>query len=357
MSQRSKHLVPVVVALSVLLLVASAVVLRARARSVERGPAPPAATVPAPTPVDLARLEVPCWSCREASEWPLRSRLDLDLVAPLGDGAGNAALFLRDFARESGRRRGELERARAEMIDGPADLGRVFPPDHPLLLEAEPWTEQATLQVYPALLPLDGWDTEIPDLTFALELARSWVARGRAAHGERALEDYRRAVRLGRLLRQEDTTVIADLVGLGCLRLGLQAIYTEQLASRNLEGALAAAIALGELAPQRLLTSERITRVDVTPFLSSDRRRLDLPAERIEPLVRMAESDPDRRFRGEAVLELGIVAHLGGGEVQARATRVLETLRHDGDERIALLADWSLTHPPGAEALGGTGTP
>ena len=353
MSATSKRLVSLALAAAAVVLLAGSLVVRARVRPAGTPPEAPAATVPVSTPAELGRLEVPCWSCRDASEWPVRSRVDLDLVAPLGEGSGNAAAFLRDFAKASGRRRAELERARAEMIDGPFDLGKVLPPEHPLLLEAEPWMDQATMRFYPALLALDGWSTEIPDLVFALDLAKSWVARGRATAGEAALADYRRVVRLGRLLRQEDVTVISDLVGLACLRLGLEAIYVEQRELRRFDGALVAAIALGELAPQRLLTSERMTRVDVSPFLSPDLRRLDLPAERLVPIVEMAEKDPDRRFRAEATLDLGIVAHLAAGGVRERALQVLEQLRTSGDEHIALLAEWSLTHPPGEEALRG----
>lgn len=351
MPDRSKRTLSVVLAAAVLVVLAGSVAVRARARLAGTASEAPAATVPAPSAVDLGRLEIPCWSCRDAKDWPVRSRVDLDQIAPLGNGAGNAAIFFRDFAKTSGRRQAELEKARATMLDGPEEGWKIFPPDHPLLVEAEPWTEQATMRFYPALLALDGWNTEIPDLIFALDLAKSWVARGRTKDGEAALEDYRRAVRLGRLLRQEDTTILGDLVGLACLRFGLEAIYDEQRERGDLAGALAAAVALGELAPQRLLTSERITRIDVSAFLSKDQKRLDLPATRLDTIVAMAESDPDRRFRGEATLDLGIVVHLGTVEARERATRVLEKLRADNDERIASLAAWSLAHPPTEEVL------
>lgn len=351
MSTRSNRILSVSLAAALLVLLAGSVIVRARSRTSGPAPSAPRATVPAPAPVDVARLEIPCWSCRDAQSWPVRSRVDLDLVAPLGDGTGNAAVFLRDFARTSGRRRAELDAARAAMLPGPDEGSKIFPPQHPLLLEAEPWTEQATLRFYPDLLELAGWETEIPDLLFALDLARSWVARGRARGGEAALEDYRRAVRLGRLLRQEDTTLIQDLVGLACLRLGLEAIYDAQRERGDLAGALVAAAALGELAPQRLMSSERVTRADLSPWLSPDRGRVELPTGKLDALVAMAESDPDRRFRGEAILALGIVVHHGAAETRDRVRPVLERLRTDADERIASLATWSLAHPVSEEAL------
>ena len=73
------------------------------------------------------------------------------------------------------------------------------------------------MRYYPDYLELDGYQTVVPNLLFQLNLAKSWVARGMAAEDlDAALEDYRRAMRLGRLLRQEDVTVIADLVGQAC---------------------------------------------------------------------------------------------------------------------------------------------
>jgi hypothetical protein len=365
MSNRPRRIVPVTLAAALLAALAGSLMVRARQATAAPGPLPttftargaitaaPAATVPALSPADVSRLEFPCWSCSDARDWPLRSRVDLDLVAPLGDGPGNAAVFFREFSKQSGRRHDELERARKELIETVPGERKVLPPDHPLLLEAEPWTEQATLRFYPDLLHLDGWDTEVPDLVFPLTLAKSWVERGRARGGEAALDDYRRAVRLGRLLRQEDTTIIQDLVGLACVGVGLRAIYDELRDRGDVDGALVAAVALGELAPQRLLTSERVTRLDVTPYLSKHFRKLDLPARQLDAVVAMAESGPDRRFRGEATLQLGIVAHRGGGEERERATRVLEQLGAGEDERIARLADWALTHPPSAEVLRG----
>ncbi|KAB2958000.1 MAG: hypothetical protein F9K18_12530 [Thermoanaerobaculia bacterium] len=356
MSDRSNRVFPVVVAAAVLVALAGSVVVRARARMGGAAPDAPAATVPAPKPIDAARLEIPCWSCRDAQDWPVRSRVDLDLIAPLGNGAGNAAVFFRDFAREDGRRRAELEAARAARIDGPEEGWKIYPPDHPLLLEAERWVDQATMRVYPELFALEGWNTRSLDFQLPLELARSWVARGRTRDGEAALEDFRRAVRLGRLLRQEDATILQDLLGLACLRFGLQAVYDEQRERGDLAGALVAAAALGELAPQRLLTAERVTRADVWSFLSMDRKRIDLPTVRLDKLVAMAESEPDRRFRGEATLQLGLVAHLGVGEARERARQVLERLRTGEDERVAALAAWSLAHPPSEEALRDPGT-
>jgi len=312
---------------------------------------PPAASVPAPRPIELADLEAPCWSCRAAQEWPLRSRFDLDRLAPLGTGAGNAALWLRQFARESGARAGEWKAIQARMIDGPGDLGRVLPGDDPFLLEAEPWADQATMTFYPAIFPIEGVETEIPNLIIALDLAKSWVARGRsAADPGAALADFRRAMRWGRLLRQEDATLIADLVGMASIRIAATAMLEHGRDQGDLELALAASIALGEIAPQRLLTSERITRVALHPA-STKRGALEIPEERFDAIERLALHAPERRFRGEALIDLGIAYQLGSGRQKARAKELLEKVAAEADPIVSAHARWALDHPISDEML------
>jgi hypothetical protein len=81
------------------------------------------------------------------------------------------------------------------------------------------------MRFYPDCFPLEGTDTQLPNLLVPLTFAKPWVARGLALEDPaRAKEDFRRAIRLGRLLRQEDATIIADLVGLACIRHGAQAL-------------------------------------------------------------------------------------------------------------------------------------
>ena len=102
------------------------------------------------------------------------------------------------------------------------------------------------------------------------------------------MADFRRAIRLGRLLRQEDVTIIADLVGLACIRYGADGVYRVARSGGDLETALLASVVLGEVAPQRLLTSERITAGNLSSF---GRRGEDggidfaMPDERIDRLV------------------------------------------------------------------------
>ena len=341
--------------ISVLLAVAVVVVLAgslgARLITSER-PGPvlqaPTAFVPQPAALEVAALEVPCWTCPASKDWPLRFQTDLDLLAPLGEGPGNAAEWFALFTKEIGLRADEAVAVREAQIDGPEWVGKVLPPDHPLLLEAEPWVDQATMIFYPEFYSLDGIDTRITNLLFALDLARSWIARGlEADDSEAAMADFRRAIRLGRLLRQEDLVIINDLVGLACIHLGTRGVYEWALADGDLETALLASVVLGEVAPQRLRTSARLTATDLADSIVQDESgefELVLRPGKLDALVAAAESAPDRRFRAEAIIGLQTIRCQGTAEERDRAFAVLNALASDPDPDLAAGAAWSLDH-------------
>jgi len=313
-------------------------------------PVPPPATVPAPVPLPTAGVPIPCWACPEAQDWPIAFRTDLDLLAPLGTGAANAAAWFVQFEKDRGARWEE-----AKAADGRrslyAEVGRVLPPDDPLLREAEPWVDQATMRFYPELLPLEGVVTRLPNLLFPLTLARSWIARGmQADSGEAALADFRRAIRLGRLLRQEDSTLIADLVGIACIRIGAEAVYERAARDGERDLALVAAIVAGEAAPQRLLSAARVTEADITAHFRRTvlgRRSLDLPTKKLEIIVARAGAAPDRRLRLEAMCSLAVVRRIGTGEQREQASETLESLSRAEDPIIAgqarYLLGWQAT--------------
>jgi hypothetical protein len=349
----------VVAAAAIVLALAGVVV--ARAIGIGRGAgaayastAPPAATVPPPRPCDLAALAMPCWGCPAAEEWPLRYVTDLDMLAPLGTGSGNTAVWFAAFARPDGPRLAEAEAAAKRRVShGPLAFApegfAVLPPADPLLAEAEPWCDQATMRFYPEIFPVEGGRTRIANLLLALTLARSWIARGHdAADYESAMADFRRVIRFGRLLRQEDVVLIDDIVGLSFIRWGAEAIYDRARATGHTELALLAAVVAGEGAPQRYLTAARVTAVDVAPYLRRDAAgvsRVDIPAERFKAMREMATSCPDRRFRSEVTLSLRLVAALGAGRQQAEARETLQGLASGDDAIVAANARWSLATP------------
>jgi len=341
-----------VIAAVAVLIVLSALLpgrlLNADGRTTRVRPSAPVSSLPAPKPVDRQHLSIPCWSCPDARAWPLAFRTDLDMLAPLGSGRGNAALWFGAFAKPNGPRFAEALEANARRVDA-SPVGKVLPPNDPLLLEAEPWCDQATMRFYPDVFPLAGAETQLPNLLFALTLARSWVHRGmQAAAYDAAMADFRRVVRLGRLLRQEDAVLVNDLVGLACIRIGVEAIYDRARAAGKLDLALAAAVAAGEAPAQKLLSAARMTSIELPPYLkaaSDGGYTLELPDERFKAIVAMATTCPDRRFRVEATQNLRVVSELGPPEQAELARRTLEAAAGSDDPVMAPITRAFLARP------------
>ena len=319
-------------------------------------PAPPAAThVEKPSVNDAAVLEVPCWSCPSARSWPVRFHTDLDLIAPLGDGPGNAAEFFAAFEKNRGPRDAEARAFRERQTQRDDDLGTVVAGDDPLLLEAEPWVDQATMRFYPEIFRMEGAETRIPNLLVPLTMARSWTARGvDAADPQVGLEDCRRAIRLGRLLRQDDVVIINDLVGLACIHIGTRGVYRIAQRERDSELALLASVVIGEVAPQRMMTAQRITAVDLAPYLrreQSGTHRLEMPDSHLDAIMDMAESLSERRFYGEVILTGNVILRFGTPDQRERVLKLLQDLATDEDPIIADFATWALDNPPTEDQL------
>lgn len=315
---------------------------------------PPSATVPAPYPCNLSKLEMPCWGCLWAQTWPLRYRTDLDMLAPLGTGTANAATWFAAFAKPNGPRFAEAAAAMARRVKhGPLPIAPqgfdVLPPNDPLFAEASPWCDQATMRFYPDVFPVRGADTQLPNNLLTLNLARAWIARGHdAANFDDAMADFRRVIRLGRLLRQDDVVVIDDLLGLVYIRWGAEEIYDRARKEGKTDLVLLAAVVAGEGAPQRDLTAARMTSIEIAPYLrkaGAGSYELQLPAECYKAVSEMATSSPDRRFRDEAILRLRFVAALGAGPMRADAHALLEKLASGPDPIVAANAHWSLATP------------
>ena len=322
--------------------------------------AAPAARVPAPKAA--GRLELPRWE--PPTTGYLTFKNDLDVLAPLGDGPGNAALWLKDFTRGTGfARTDEAKAAMKARVDGPADLGKVLPPnhpflrelgwvlppDHPLLQEAEPWADQSTMRFHPEVFPSTGWTTPIPDLLLSLTLAKSWVARALSDPDARtALDDCRRAIRWGRLLRQDDVTVIQDLIGLACIRIGAQGLYDLASRSGDLQPMLAASVIAGEQVAQRLRTVERLKRISLLPVDG-----LAVTDEKLGAMAEMAKAGTDRRFRSEAILALATVRAKGSRPHRQRAQEILDSLAGEKDPVLAPVIEWARVSSFAKEELNG----
>jgi len=354
--ERNSKIWPVVLAAAVIVVLAGSLGARLITRdSSVVVPNAPDATVPAPKAFQVADLDVPCWSCPDSRDWPLRFQTDLDLLAPLGTGNANAAEWFALFEKNVGPRYAEATAAMGRRIERSDWVGKTLPPDDPLLLEAEPWCDQATMDFYPEIFPLDGYATRITNLLLPLNMVRSWVARGLAAESsEAAMADFRRAIRLGRLLRQEDIVVITDLVGLACIHLGTRGVYERALADGDLELALLASVVLGEVAPQRLGTKKHLTSTDlIDSFFRDDQGEivLRLKSDKFDAIVKTAESAPDRRMRCEALIGLNIILRLGTPEESERASEVLTVIAGEADPIVADGARWSLENPIDMEVM------
>ncbi len=324
-------------------------------------PVAPPASVPAPRPFDLKSLSVPSWGSNEASDWPVRYRTDLDLLAPMGTGTANAAVWFVQFKKPDGPRRAEGEAAVKRARGGPSDVWKALPPNDPLLLEAEPWCDQATMRFYPDLLPIEGWATPIPNLLLPLTFARSWVARGMAATDPvRAMDDLRRAMRLGRLLRQEDAILMADLIGMSCIRMAAEGMYDLAVKQGDTKLALVSAIVLGECSAQRLLTARALTKTRFDSYVHKTflgRVSLEMPDEKLDDFLTIATSAPDRRFRCEAMLQLNVVRFLGSRAQREKVRAALDTLAAGSDPVIAANAAWARDTRPTKRLLEGLTRP
>jgi len=296
-------------------------------------PAPPA-RIPLPIHIDVPK--VPCWACPDSEKWPIRFQTDLDVLAPLGDGPANSALWFKDFARPQGARLEEAEAAMKRRLEGPDGIGLILPPDDPLLKEAEPWADQATMRFYPDVWATAGGATPLPNLQVALSFARSWVARAASnADSPAALEDCRRAIRWGRLLRQDDATVIQDLVGLTSIRKGADQLYVLAARRGDQPLMLAAAIVLGEAAPQRLRTAELLTRTPIDD-------KSAITDSRVDYAIQAAKSSGERRFGNEAIVVLGLTRFTGTPAQREKAEKALGELKSSSDALVAGNARWAL---------------
>lgn len=319
---------------------------------IDPGPAPPA-VVPAPRRLAPSELPAPaCWSCPTPKGAPTSFTVDLDLLAPLGDGTGNAALWLRQFTKGDGSRTSELAGTIRREVRG--GIWNVYPPDHPLVREAEDWIDQAHCRFYPDVWPVEGYATQVPNLLFALNLARTWIARGSEADDPAAAkEDYRRAVRLGRLLLQDDAVLITHLVGLACVRLGGEALYEGARREGDAATMLVAARVLAETDAMRLIASGDL--VSVKRVLSGlgtswfGRPTLDVRDEDVFALTQLAGEA--RPFQMEAIAAMRIVYHMGTSDQIDQVQAALERLASSEDELVAGEARRALSEPFSPEEL------
>ncbi|MBW3672162.1 MAG: hypothetical protein KY432_10895 [Acidobacteria bacterium] len=275
--------------------------------------------------------------------------VDLDLLAPLGTGENNAAVFFRDFARVGGKRAAEIGgRLEGVMYEG---VGTGYAFDDAFVAEAEQWIENGTMSFYPEVWNLEGPQTNIPNLLFFMKLGRTWIARGhRAETPQPALDDYRRVIRLGRLVRQDDVTLIQDLIGIALIRLGSEAIYELAREQGDAEAMLIAGLAMQDVAGIRNQTKYRMKNLlwgveDEEAPIFSLRKWFGNEVEEAEFVLasEIATQSADRRFRFEGIESLGFIMRAGEAKYAKRAKEELIRIsKNEKDPLVRELAQWHL---------------
>ena len=211
----------------------------------------------------------------------------------------------------------------------------MFAPDAPLLLEAEEWVNQRVMRFYPDIWVPSGpaaVDTEITNLLMALKLSWAWVARGDANDNlEEAMEDYRRAIRLGRLFSQEDFALITDRIGQACIRIGLESMLRRLQAEGDRARLDQVALALSQTINDRLTSDLLFQGIDVLSYIHAGRFSLsmDLPDWKLDSLATIALDNPPRNLRTEIAMMLCTVRWLGYPRQRRRAAEILEELARD----------------------------
>lgn len=269
--------------------------------------------------------------------------INLDRLAPLGDGEGNLAEWLHDFDFGGARSTESGGVAQGDLFGRPTS---VWDEQNPLLIEAEAWVDQATCLFYPEIYKIQGWSTSVPNLRMLLTLARSWVARGLSNHdATEGRADMRRAIRLGRLLRQDSFTIIQEMVGLSTIRRGAEGLY--ELARR--EGDATEMVLAGQVMADvdgiRALMQEKLSDIfDLEGALrgGSLARWLKDSEAGLGRIAKTALADGLRPLRAEAVMALGFALRVGGRAQRETSRTVLLQVVEQRDPVLAASAAWFL---------------
>jgi len=276
----------------------------------------------------------------------------LDDIAPLGDGRENVAPWFADFSGQSGARASEYvaaqERARAwvrEMDERGTPVPHrerpAFRFDDPLVREAEGRLESGVLRFYEDVYEIDAWKTPLPNLLMAIQLGKLWIARAdREPDFPVALEDYRRAIRIGRLLRREDVILITGWTGLQVVQDGLEALSRRQRAVGDTAGADRTGVALAALMAERL---EMVRVFDVLNIQDDVLRRwwqlkVRVPGWKVDEVRDLARAHPSRAVRIEAQMALAILSNFADDDAREAASRTLDELVEDADPLVAKFA-------------------
>ena len=276
-----------------------------------------AATVPPPRHIAVTELpDLINFSPIISADEPLPAlefSVDLDYLAPLGTGEQNAA---RPFAK--------ADAEVTTLIEGPD--GRVFRLDDPLLRAAEMAADQARMRFYPDIWPIAGLDTNIPSARYVVAAGRTFVMRAKSATSRDAAKaDYRRTLRLGRLLWQEHATIYQDLLAIALIKMGATGLYEVARSEGDAATMAVAAIVQAEGTNFREAIRDRMTDVDRW-------KTAKITDEMVEKVAAIAKTAGYRPQRSEAAVMLWAISNIGSKTQRERAKMLLDELGAAGDE-------------------------
>ncbi len=345
---------------------AVAILLLMPAGAFAQGSKAPPAKVEEPPTLKLSELPYPSdWTWIDWKAGGLDYRVDLDLLAPLGTGGGNLAIWLDPLIAGSPKAEAALRRAERLKIPGLGDWSPLqfafsdrfgdfdlLPFDDPLLLEAEPWIDQRTCRFFPDVFFYEDIYARPFHFRLALLLGRTWVARGLSRTGTAAKADVRRAIRLGRLLLQDDVMVEHNLIGIALIRAGAAGLYALALRGDDGDGrieALNATLATLALLDSAALNAEIMRRRDIAENVRAHLIQpritgrltgpvLEMRRFEVENVVKLANGLASRALRLEALNALYLIRHMGSRSHSERAAFELGRLAGVADPMVAAAA-------------------
>jgi len=126
-------------------------------------------------------------------------------------------------------------------------------------------------------------------------------------------------------------------------------MYDISLQIGDLEMALLASVVIGAVAPQRQMTSERVTRFDFSPYIrktEAGEYRFDMPDGALEKALDGIDTWTERRFFGEAALVANISRFLGTEDQKRIANEFLAGLSASDDPFFVEFVAWAMEHEP-----------
>jgi len=181
---------------------------------------------------------------------------------------------------------------------------------------------------------------ELPSLIM-LTVATSWMVHGIGSQDpDAARDDFRRMIRLGRLMLQDDASAMQGVIGMWIVRHGLEALYDRALRDGNRREQMLIALAL--LDRERAYDWER-GRLDQLRLpghldVRDASARLGISEDVMDLLEGALTQSTVRRWKLGALRSLQVAVLRGDPASASRAATLLQSAAGDADAMIASAA-------------------